>query len=245
MASNVTKVAVIGARGRMGRLSCEWIRACSDLQLVAEIEKEDSIVGTLQKSGATVALDFTIAHVARDVAFAIVDAGVRPVIGNSGLTPGDIEQLQKRIVQKQSGGIVVPNFSIGAVLMMRFAAEAARHMGACEVIEAHHTSKADAPSGTARATAARIAAGRLEIVDDLSREMVPGARGANVNDLRVHSVRLPGIVAHQEVWFGAEGETLRIVHDSTDRGSFRAGVLQAIRRVSALAGLHVGLEHVL
>lgn len=246
MTTKQIRVAIVGARGRMGRLACDWVRSAFDLVLAAEIEKDDSIPELLKSSGSEVALDLTVAHTARANAFAILEAGVRPVIGTSGLSPKDFAEIDAELLKRKSGGIVVPNFSIGAVLAMRFSEEAARWMNAAEVIEAHHTSKADAPSGTARATAARIANARRGAAPaDASREMVPSVRGGDVDGVRVHSMRLPGVVAYQETWFGGEGEILKITHDSTDRSCFRAGALLALRGAGSVSGLVIGLESLL
>lgn len=239
------RVAVVGARGRMGSLACDWIRAAEDLVLAAEIEKGDDLARALDAGGVAVALDFTSAECARANALAIAEAGVRPVVGTSGLSPQDQQDLGAALARRGIGGLVVPNFSIGAVLAMRFAAEAARHLCAAEVLEAHHAAKADAPSGTARATAARIAAARGSAPRDASRELVGGVRGGRVDGVPVHSLRLPGVVAWQQIWFGGEGELLRIEHESTDRISFKAGVLLALRSAPALDRLVVGLEPLL
>ncbi|MBI3817766.1 MAG: 4-hydroxy-tetrahydrodipicolinate reductase [Planctomycetes bacterium] len=245
MTTKNIRAAVVGARGRMGRLACDWIRASGDLELAAEIEIGDSIPDLLIKSKAEVALDFTVAHVARENALAIARCGVRPVIGTSGLNRDDLDELARVLNEKRIGGIVVPNFTIGAVLAMRFAREAARWFPSAEVIEAHHPTKADAPSGTARATAMAIADAREHAPADRSKELIAGSRGGDVSGVRVHSLRLPGVVANQEIWFGGEGEVLKITHESTDRSSFRGGVLLAIRSVPAVCGLVLGLESLL
>lgn len=240
------RVAVIGSRGRMGLLACEWVRGASDLLLVAEIDKDQPLSESLQKSAADVALDLTTAASVRANAFAITESKAIPVIGTSGLSQNDLVDLQSALAKKNKGGMVIPNFSIGAVLAMRFSQEAARWFSAAEIIEAHHTTKADAPSGTARATAALVSKARGgDAPADSSRELVRSVRGGDVDGVRVHSLRLPGIVAHQESWFGGEGEILKITHDTTDRSCFRAGVLLAIRSAPSISGLVVGLESVL
>ena len=243
--SAATRIAVIGARGRMGSLACEWIRAESDLALTAEIEVGDDVAKGLAAARAEVALDFTTAPAARANALAIIGAGVRPVIGTSGLAPGDLEEIAAALTKKKIGGLVVPNFSIGAILAMRFAEQASRYLAFAEVVEAHHTTKEDAPSGTARATAARIGAARGKAPADGSRELVDRVRGGRVEGVPVHSIRLPGIVAYQEIWLGGEGEVLRIQHESTDRSCFRAGVLLALRAAKRADGLVVGLDKLL
>lgn len=243
--SEPLKVAVIGAKGRMGSLACDWIAAERDLAVVAALDVEDALDAALPKSGAAVALDLTTAAAARANAMAIVEAGLRPVIGTSGLREADVADLRAALARRKLGGVVVPNFSIGAVLAMRFAEEAARYLSAAEVVESHHPSKADAPSGTARATAERIAAARSSEPDDRSRELVERVRGGRVDGVPVHSLRLPGLVARQEVHFGGEGETLSIRHDTTDRSCFRQGILLALRAAPALPSLVIGLEPLL
>ena len=229
----------------MGSLAVAWIRAEKDLEVAAEIEIGDDVGRSLAAARASVALDFTTAESARANALAILEAGARPVVGTSGLSAADVGELRAAAAKRKLGGLVVPNFSIGAVLAMRFSEEAARWMPAAEVIEAHHPTKADAPSGTARATAERIAAARREVPRDASRELIPSVRGGGVEGVRVHSIRLPGVIAHQEVRFGAEGETLSLRHDTTDRACFRAGVLLALRAAPALDEIVVGLEPLL
>jgi len=241
----ILSVSVIGARGRMGRLACDWIREAPGLSLLGELDLGDRIAEELTKNKPMVALDFTTASAARENALAIVRAGVRPVIGTSGLSPGDLEALRVALEERQLGGIVVPNFSIGAVLMMRFAEQAARFLPHVEILEAHHPTKEDAPSGTARATAARVAKARSEAPQDRSKELVEHVRGGSIDGVRVHSIRLPGVVAHQEVRFGGPGEQLSIRHDSTDRSCFRDGVLLALRAAPLARGLVMGLEPLL
>jgi 4-hydroxy-tetrahydrodipicolinate reductase len=241
-----TRIAVVGARGSMGSLACAWVRAAGDLALAAEIDLGDDLPSALRAGRADVALDFTTAAAARGNALAIIEAGARPVIGTSGLGPRDLEEIAAALTKKKSGGLVVPNFSIGAILSMRFAREASRYLAFAEVVEAHHPNKADAPSGTARATAAGIAAARGATPRaDASRELVDRVRGGRVDGVPVHSVRVPGIVAYQEIWLGGEGEILRIQHESTDRSCFRDGVLLALRAARRVDGLVVGLDSLL
>ncbi len=238
-------VAVVGARGRMGALACGWIRDAGGLLLAAELDLGDDLARAFAASKPQVALDFTSAACARANALAIVAAGVRPVIGTSGLGPAELAEIRAALRAKALGGLVVPNFSIGAVLAMRFAEEAARFLPAAEVIEAHHPQKEDAPSGTARATAERIAAVRGDAPADRSREIVGGVRGGRVEGVPVHSIRLPGVVAHQEVRLGGDGEMLSIRHDTIDRVCFRDGVLLALRSAPTLDDLVIGLEPLL
>jgi 4-hydroxy-tetrahydrodipicolinate reductase len=179
-----------------------------------------------------------------------IDHGINTVVGTTGFTDDRLDQLRKTLAQHDGVGVLVaPNFSIGAVLMMRFAEQAAPFYESAEVIELHHPDKADAPSGTAAHTARRIAAARtaaaLTPPPDATIQELPGARGAQVDGIRVHGIRLRGLVAHQEVLFGAEGETLTIRHDSLDRVSFMPGVIAAIQAISSRPGLTVGIEPIL
>jgi 4-hydroxy-tetrahydrodipicolinate reductase len=253
----VIRVGVLGAAGRMGREVCRAVADAEDLDLVARIDPAHvggtvgaSIVhgsiDTLATEGAQVAVDFTQASAAMDNARWCLAHGVHIVIGTTGLTPEDLEELRAAADAAEANAVVAPNFAIGAVLMMRFAAEAARYFDAAEVIELHHDRKTDAPSGTAIATARAIAearSGRWHAPG--GDEAHPGARGAEVEGVRVHGIRLPGLVAHQEVLFGGPGQTLTIRHDSTDRSSFMPGVLLAIRTVAGHPGLTVGIDHLL
>ena len=236
-----TRVAVLGAAGRMGSVSCAAIEDDADLDLVARIGSADSLEDALD-AGADVVLELTTPDsVFRNTAW-LLERGVHVVVGASGLDAEDVRELGKRV--GPANCIIVPNFSVGAVLMMRFAAEAAVHLPDVEIIEAHHPAKVDAPSGTALRTAEMIAQARDGV------PQVPGAgwspaRGQVHADVPVHSVRLPGVVASQEVVFGGPAQTLRIRHDSIDRASFMPGVLLAVKAVADRPGLTVGLEHLL
>lgn len=242
VAPHPIRIAVVGARGRMGQLACHWIEAEADLALVARIEIEDDLKRELASSRAIVALDFTTASTAKKNALEIASSGVRPVVGTSGLLVADLEELRKVLELSGIGGLVVPNFSMGAVLAMRFAEEAARHFRAAEVVEVHSDRKLDAPSGTARATAERMASSRGAAAPPSDGDPF---RGGRVAGIPVHSLRLPGVVAYQDVWFSGEGEVLRIQHESTDRLCFRAGILLALRAAPQVRGLVVGLEPLL
>ncbi|MGI9008642.1 MAG: 4-hydroxy-tetrahydrodipicolinate reductase [Streptosporangiaceae bacterium] len=249
------KVGVLGAKGRMGSLVGETVRAAADLELTAEVDVGDPI-GDL--AGCDVAVDFTSPAAVMDNLRWCVGQGVDLVAGTSGFGADRLEQigqlLQAATAPGQAAGpgrvLVVPNFSVGAVLMMRFAEQAARYFESAEIIELHHAAKVDAPSGTAARTAALMAAARsgagLGPVPDATSTQLDGARGAVVDGVHVHSVRLSGLVAHQEVLLGGHGETLTIRHDSLDRASFMPGVLLAVRGIGSLpAGLTVGLEGLL
>ena len=240
------KVIVNGAAGRMGSLAVKTIENDAECELVGQLEHDDDLSAAIKSTDADVVVDFTTAEVVFDNAMAIVNAGARPVMGTSGLTPEQLEALQQLCTAKQLGGIVVPNFSLGAVLMMKYAQDAAKYLPHVEIIEMHHDAKQDSPSGTALKTAAMIAESRKETIDvKVGRETVKGARGAAVNDIAVHAVRLPGLVAHQQVIFGAVGETLTLRHDSINRDCFMPGVLLACKKVMALDNLVYGLESVL
>ena len=240
-------VGVLGARGRMGSEACRAVEQADDLRLVARVGPGDDR-GPLAE--AQVAVDFTSPAVVLDNIAWCVRHGVSVVVGTSGFTPERLEAVAELVgAAPEIGVLVVPNFSIGAVLMMRFASQAARFYESVEIVELHHPGKADAPSGTARRTAelvgdARRDAGRGPVPDATSEGEV-AARGVVVNGVSVHSVRLRGLVASQGVLFGAAGETLAIRHDSHDRQSFMPGVVAAVRSVVHSRGLVVGLDGVL
>jgi 4-hydroxy-tetrahydrodipicolinate reductase len=247
--SQVQKVGVLGARGRVGSEVCRAVRAADDLDLVAEIDADDDI-DALVTSGAEAVVDFTRPDAVMDNLEFCIDHGIHAVVGTTGFDEGRLEQLRTWLkAAPRTGVLVAPNFSVGAVLMMRFAAEAARFFESVEIVELHHPDKADAPSGTARRTAelvaeARRAAGCPPMPDATSTQL-DGARGADVAGVRVHGLRLRGLVAHQEVLLGGPGETLTIRHDSTDRASFTPGVLHGLRAIADRPGLTIGLENVL
>ena len=244
------KVAVVGAAGRMGQETCRAVAAAADLELVARIDR-DGAVSDAAKAGAQVVVDFTVPDA---VMANIEDAlahGLHVVVGTSGFTDERLVAVQSLIDSAEAGlGVVVaPNFALGAVLLMRFAREAAAHFESVEIVETHHPDKVDSPSGTAIHTAQVIAAARREAgVDsapDATRRSLDGARGATVDGVPVHSVRLRGAVAHEEVAFGNAGEILTLRHDSLDRAGFMPGVLLAVRQVPSRPGLTVGLEPLL
>jgi 4-hydroxy-tetrahydrodipicolinate reductase len=240
----VLKVAVLGADGRMGSTVCAAVEAADDLTLAARLGPGWSPESL---SDVDVAVDFTEPGAVLDNVLRCVAAGVHVVVGTSGLDDAALDRVRGALRDNPEVGVLVaPNFGVGAVLMMRFAAEAAPYFDSVEVIELHHPGKADAPSGTARATAARIAAARGDRqAPDATTSSLPGARGADVDGVPVHSVRLAGLVAHQEVLLGTAGETLTIRHDSTDRASFMPGVLLAVRAVPSRPGLTVGIDDLL
>jgi 4-hydroxy-tetrahydrodipicolinate reductase len=243
----MTKVGVFGSRGRMGAEVCRAVESAPDLELVAAIDLGDD---RLPAESAQVIVDFTHPDAVMDNLSWCIDHGIHAVVGTTGFTDERLNLLRTGLGQHEGVGVLIaPNFSIGAVLMMRFAEQAAAFYESAEIIELHHAGKADAPSGTAANTARRIAAARvaadLAPPPDATVQELPGARGAQVDGIRVHGVRLRGLLAHQEVLFGAEGETLTIRHDSLDRVSFMPGVIAAVRAISSRPGLTVGIESVL
>jgi len=243
------KVAVLGAKGRMGSESVKAISAADDLELVASLDLGDSL-DLLKSSGAEVVLEFTHPDsVMKNLEFAISN-GIHVVVGTTGIDSQRMDVIKSLLAKNPKvGAIIAPNFGLGAVLMMQFAAKAATYFESVEIIELHHPDKADAPSGTATRTAeliseARARAKKSAIADKTSSGLA-GARGAKVGDVAIHSIRLRGLVAHQEVLLGDQGETLSIRHDSIDRSGFMPGVLLAIRSVKTRAGLTFGLENVM
>jgi 4-hydroxy-tetrahydrodipicolinate reductase len=233
----------------MGLEVCRAVDSADDLELVAMIDQGDWLFNAAD-AGAEVVVDFTTPDVVMDNLQWCIDQGINVVVGTSGFTPQRLDQVRGWLAQKPGVGVVLaPNFGLGAVLMMQFAARAARYFQSVEIIEQHHPGKLDAPSGTATHTArliaeARTAAGLAAMPDATTTEL-PGARGADVDGIRVHAVRASGLVAHQEVLFGTTGETLTIRHDSYDRSSFMPGVLLAVRSVLDRPGLTVGLDALL
>jgi len=243
----MVRVAVFGGRGRMGQEVCRAVEAADDLELVAAVdagEPRDEV-----EARAEVVVDFTTPDaVMANIAWC-AERGIHVVVGTSGFTPERLDEVRGIVGDTGVGVLVAANFSIGAVLMMSFAERAARFFESAEIIELHHPGKVDAPSGTALATATRIATARRDAglgpVPDATTSDPEGARGAAVEGIHVHGVRLRGLVAHQEVLFGTTGEVLTIRHDSFDRVSFMPGVLAAVRAVGGRPGVTVGLESLL
>jgi 4-hydroxy-tetrahydrodipicolinate reductase len=240
------KVGVLGARGKVGAEVCRAVEAADDMELVAAVDADDS-VDELVSSGAEAVVDFTHPDVVMDNLEFCIDHGIHAVVGTTGFDDERLDRLRAWLSNSPKTGVLVaPNFSIGAILMMRFAAEAAPFYESVEIVEMHHPEKADAPSGTARRTASLIAEARRKAgsgpIPDATSTSLEGARGADVEGIRVHGMRLRGLVAHQEVVLGGPGETLTIRHDSMDRISFMPGVLLGLRRIASAPGLTVGLE---
>ncbi len=244
----MAKVGVLGARGRMGREVVRTVTDAEGLEVVAEVDQGDALDAL---SGCDVVVDFTHPGVVMENLRWCAEHDLNVVVGTSGFGQERLDEVRGWLAAHPDVRVlVVPNFSVGAILMMHFAAQAARFFDSAEVIELHHAHKADAPSGTALRTAAMIGAARTEAglgaPPDATASALPGARGATVDDVHVHSVRVAGLVAHQEVLFGGHGETLTIRHDSLDRASFMPGVLLAVRQFASLPpGLTIGLETLL
>jgi 4-hydroxy-tetrahydrodipicolinate reductase len=237
--SEALPVGVSGARGKMGVETVKAIRARRDLALVFETGRGDDLDAAIRRTRARVVVDFTRPDCALENTLRILDAGARAVVGTTGFARADLDRVRARCEERDTGAVIAPNFAIGAILAMRFAEIAARHFVAAEIVELHHEAKRDAPSGTAVATAQRIGASRAAT----SAESAGGAsRGERHAGIPIHSVRLPGLVAHQEVLFGGPGEVLTLRHDTLNREAYMPGVLLAIRRVLDVRGLVVGIE---
>ncbi|WP_301148778.1 4-hydroxy-tetrahydrodipicolinate reductase [Mycobacterium simiae] len=241
------RVAVLGAKGKVGSAMVTGVRAADDLTLSAEVDAGDPM-SLLTEASTEVVIDFTHPDVVMANLEFLIANGIHAVVGTTGFTAERLQQVEEWLAGSPATSVLIaPNFAIGAVLSMHFAKQAAPFFESAEVVELHHPHKADAPSGTATRTAKLIAESRkgLPPNPDATSTGLPGARGADVEGIPVHSVRLAGLVAHQEVLFGTEGETLTIRHDSLDRTSFVPGVLLAVRRVRDRPGLTVGLEPLL
>ncbi|MQY16198.1 4-hydroxy-tetrahydrodipicolinate reductase [Streptomyces sp. RB5] len=243
------RVAVIGAKGRIGSEAVRAVEAAAGMELVAALGRGDDL-GELTRTGAQVAVELTHPDSVMENLEFCVRNGIHGVVGTTGWTDERLARLTGWLAESPGTGVLIaPNFSIGAVLTMRFAAQAARFFESAEVIELHHPTKADAPSGTATRTAQLIAEARraadLPPQPDATTTGLPGARGADVDGVHVHSVRVRGLLAHQEVLLGGQGETLTIRHDSLHHSSFMPGILLAARKVTGTPGLTFGLENYL
>lgn len=249
MTTNRIRVGVLGAQGKVGQAICAAVEAAADLELVARVDKGEALEA-FTEAGAEVVVDFTHPDVVMPNLQWLVENGIHAVVGTTGFDAERLDQVRGWLaLNPEVGVLIAPNFAIGAVLSMRFAEQAARWFESVEVIELHHPNKADAPSGTAYRTAGIIAAAREQAgvgrSPDATSTELEGARGADVDGVRVHSVRLAGLVAHQEVLFGTQGETLTIRHDSIDRSSFAPGVLLGVRKTPQRPGLTVGIDPLL
>ena len=251
------RVAVCGAAGRMGRTVTQALNDALDLEFVAGVDvvdasdvspRFDDLREALAATSPAATVDFSVADAAAANALVALEADVSPVIGTTGMSPEQVERIEQLAAARGVGAFIAPNFAIGAVIMMEMAKLAAPHLDHVEIIELHHDRKIDAPSGTAARTAELIIQardGRPATDASTERFNLEGVRGGVTDGVRIHSVRLPGFVAHQEVIFGGPGQFLSVRHDSTSRESFMPGVLLAVRRVREQSGLVVGLEHLL
>lgn len=244
--SEMLKVAVLGAKGRIGSAAVAAITAAPDMELVAALGRNDSLE-LLREHGAQVVVDLTVPDSTEANVHFAVQHGIHAVVGTTGWDAGRLATLSELLAQHpESGVLIAPNFALGSVLATRFATQAARYFDSVEIVELHHPRKVDAPSGTALRTAQLIAAARtaagVPAAPDATETELDGARGASVDGIPVHSVRLAGLVAHQEVLFGSHGEALTIRHDSFNHESFMPGVLLGVRTVGTRPGLTVGLD---
>ena len=242
------RVAVSGALGRMGSEVVRAVTAADGMEVVAQIEFGDDMGAVLRESQPQVMVDFTVPSSAMTNIRTALESNVIPIVGTTGLSPADLDELRQLCEKHNTACLIAPNFAIGAILMMQFSAQAAKYLPDVEIIELHHEKKVDAPSGTAVKTAQMIAQARTGTPapkPENAFESHVGATGAEVDEIPVHSVRLPGFVASQEVIFGAQGQRLSIRHDSLDRTSFMPGVVLAVRKSASLSGLVYGLENLL
>lgn len=240
------RILVNGAFGKMGQETVKAIQNDPAFQLVGQTGKSDNLVAAINANKADVVIDFTSPNAAYDNALAILTTAAKPVIGTTGFTKDQIMDLSQRCKQLKRGAVIAPNFSIGAVLMMEFAKQAARFYSHAEIIEYHHPGKKDAPSGTAIKTAEMIAENSKQGVEVKTvHENLPGSRGANNRGIAIHAVRLPGVVADQDVIFGDTGETLTIRHNTIARTAFMPGVILACKKIMQMDCLVYGLENLL
>lgn len=241
------RVLVSGAFGRMGQHVAKAVAAHPALELAGQTGREYDLAQAIKDSKADVVVDFTLPDSVYKNTKAIIDAGARPVIGTTGLKADEIQELQKLCANLKRGGLIAPNFSLGAVLVMKYAREVAKYMPNVEIIEMHHEAKVDSPSGSA-IRAAEMLAESLKQPNPLlpkASETIPGARGALLHGIPIHAIRLPGTLAHLEILFGNTGETVSLRHDTLDRACFMPGVCLACEKVMGMEGLAYGLEEIL
>ena len=241
------RVGVLGAKGKVGATMVAGVEAADDLTFTTGVDAGEAL-SALVDTETDAVIDFTHPSVVMDNLKFLIDNGIHAVVGTTGFTEDWLAQVEQWLSAKPDVSVLIaPNFAIGAVLSMHFAQQAAKYFESVEVIELHHPHKADAPSGTATRTAKLIAEARkgLPPNPDATSTGLEGARGADVDGIPVHSIRLSGLVAHQEVLFGTQGETLTIRHDSIDRSSFVPGVLLAVRKIREFPGLTIGIEPLL
>lgn len=240
------RIIVNGAAGKMGKLACASINQDPAFELIGSLSRANSLRQAIVDTKADIVVDLTSAASVFENSKIIIENNAHPVIGTSGLIDTQIQQLIAMANAKQLGGIIVPNFSIAAVLMMRFAAEAAVYLADVEIVEAHHPQKYDAPSGTAMRTADMIARARNQFAPESTEyTTVPNVRGGKYYGINLHSIRIHGVLAQQQVLFGNIGETLTIIHNSIDRTCFMPGLIHCCKKVSQLQTLYYGLENLL
>lgn len=240
------RILVNGAFGKMGQETVKVVQQDPEFKLVGQTGRADNLTTAIASAQADIVIDFTNPLSVYQNALTILNAGARLVLGTTGLTPDQIADLTKFCLQEKRGAVIAPNFSIGAVLMINFAQQAARYYSNVEIIELHHAGKLDAPSGTALKTAEAIAKELKPVANAKPlKEIVPGSRGANSHGIPIHAVRLPGLVANEEIIFGGIGETLKICHNTINREAFMPGVLLACKKVMQLDRLVYGLEKLL
>lgn len=240
------RVLINGAFGKMGQMTAKTIGEHPSFELVGQTGKDYDLRQSILDSKADVVIDFTHPDVVFQNSECIIEANARPVIGTTGLTQAQVAQLQKKCADKNLGGVVAPNFSLGAVLMMKHAKEIIKYMPYAEIIECHHDRKVESPSGTAMRTAEMLAQARTKTPDNItSKEILAGARGAKHHGIPIHAIRLPGFLAHQRIIFGNSGETLTIQHDTIDRQSFMPGICLACEKVMKINKLVYGLDELL
>lgn len=242
----MNNIAVIGAHGKMGTVTCQTIEQAPHLTLVSQVGRQHTLSETLDNQQIDIAIEFSNADAVFENSKLLLNHGIKTIIGASGLDNQQVKALSELAEQQQTGCIIAPNFSIGAILMMKFAAIAAKHFPEVEIIEAHHQQKLDAPSGTAVKTAQMISQARQQAKNLLEcKELHQGARGAEVDNVNIHAVRLPGYIASQQVLFGSLGENLTIEHNSISRDCFMPGVLLAIEKIQNINHLIYGLENLI
>lgn len=241
------RILVNGAFGHMGQLVVKTIQETPEFELVGQTGREYDLKKSIEDSHAQVVVDFTSAEAVFTNTSTIIEAGACPIIGTSGLTDKQVKALQDLAAPKKIGGVIAPNFSLGAVLMMKYAKEIVKYMPNVEIIEMHHDGKVDSPSGTSMRTAEILAEAVANVNQPAKKslENVAGARGANYKGVPIHAIRLPGFLAHQQIIFGNRGETLTLRHDSIDRQCFMPGVRLACEKVLKLERLVYGLEEIL
>jgi 4-hydroxy-tetrahydrodipicolinate reductase len=241
------RVLVNGASGRMGQLAVKIISEHTDFILAGTTQRNSNLAAEIKKNEAQVVIDLTNAESVLQNTNIIIDAGAHPVIGTSGLLQDQVKLLQEKCAKLKLGGIIVPNFSLAAVLMMKYAKEIVKYFPQVEIIEMHHAGKLDSPSGTAVRTAEMLAEARVHApqATQKTHETIAGARGATYQQIPIHSIRLPGFIAHQQVIFGGNGGTLTLRYDTVDRECYAPGIILACQKVLQLDKLVYGLEHVL